>query len=496
MIFRQLFHQETCTYTYLLADELSREAVLIDPVIESIKRDLRLLDELGLKLIYSLDTHVHADHITASGMLRERTGARSGVSAQAGVACADQQLAHGDRLAFGRYELEVRSTPGHTAGCVTYVLDEGSKVMAFTGDALFVRGCGRTDFQQGDAATLYRSVHDQIYSLPADAVIYPGHDYKGHTSSTVAEEWQHNPRLNRKVDRATFVELMDELVHQLDERGSIDLSVQARVVLPLLSDRAGGVPLVVMPRIDHGVCREAVDLIVNRAIQGGGVALLKVRAPATAHKERIAGKRHHLGTLIEDIGHATRRVPRGAAHLELVATKGEPIPMSELLISTGDARLRRDAAASPCSLSQHTGRRDVIGVDVRVEAVDELEPELIEQPQVTLDRLDDRVDKDSLSTELVGQQVGVGAGLLMKELSKDHDASSYSLWKKMAALSRLEPPFTKRVRTARKLRTRRSLKRLTKGAFDASLNGGGDLERCRRARVERCLKTVAFGCAV
>ena len=129
MIFRQLFHQETCTYTYLLADELSREAVLIDPVIESVERDLRLLDELGLKLVYSLDTHVHADHITASGLLRERTGARSGVAAQAGVACADQQLAHGDRLAFGRYELEVRSTPGHTAGCVTYVLDEGSKMM-------------------------------------------------------------------------------------------------------------------------------------------------------------------------------------------------------------------------------------------------------------------------------------------------------------------------------------------------------------------------------
>ena len=125
-------------------------------------------------------------------------------------------------------------------------------------------------------------------------------------------------------------------------------------MLPLLSDRAGGVPLVVMPRIDHGVCREAVDLIVNRAIQGGGVALLKVGAPATAHQERIAGKRHHLGTLIEDIGHATRRVPGGAAHLELVATKGEPIPMSGLLISTGDARLRRDAAASPCSLSQQT----------------------------------------------------------------------------------------------------------------------------------------------
>ena len=211
MIFRQLFHQETCTYTYLLADELSREAVLIDPVIESVERDLRLLDELGLKLVYSLDTHVHADHITASGLLRERTGACSGVAAQAGVACADQQLAHGDRLAFGRYELEVRSTPGHTAGCVTYVLDEGSKMMAFTGDALLVRGCGRTDFQQGDAATLYRSVHDQIYSLPADAVIYPGHDYKGHTSSTVAEEWQHNPRLNRKVDQGAFVELMDQL---------------------------------------------------------------------------------------------------------------------------------------------------------------------------------------------------------------------------------------------------------------------------------------------
>ena len=211
MLLKQLFDQETSTYTYLLADEESREALIIDPVIERVDRDLKLIDELGLHLLYTIDTHLHADHITGSGELRKRTGAITGVSALAEVACIDQPLSHGDVLRFGRYGLEVRATPGHTNGCLTFVVESEGQTLAFTGDAIFIRGCGRIDFQQGDASTLYRSVHDQIYSLPEEALIYPGHDYRGHTVSTVGEEKSYNPRLNMEISEAAFIGIMDGL---------------------------------------------------------------------------------------------------------------------------------------------------------------------------------------------------------------------------------------------------------------------------------------------
>jgi sulfur dioxygenase len=225
MILRQLFDQDTWTYTYLLADEVSREAVIIDPVIEKVERDLKLISELGLKLIYTLDTHVHADHVTGSGTLRERTGALSVVSAVAKVKCADQNVQHGDRIRFGAYELEVRSTPGHTDGCVTYVLHREDETLAFTGDALFIRGCGRTDFQQGSSPDLYHSVHSQIFSLAPNTVIYPGHDYRGHSSSTVAEEKVHNPRLNVGIGKDEFIEIMENL--NLANPRLIDVAVPA-----------------------------------------------------------------------------------------------------------------------------------------------------------------------------------------------------------------------------------------------------------------------------
>ena len=211
MLLKQLFDQATWTYSYLLADTDTGEAVMIDPVLEQVDRDLKLIHELGLNLVYVLDTHVHADHVTGAGQLRRLTGALSGVAGVADVACADRSLVHGDMVRFGQYGLEVRSTPGHTNGCLTYVVQADGKTYAFTGDALFIRGCGRTDFQQGDAATLYRSVHQQIYTLPNDTVIYPGHDYRGHRESTVAEELAHNPRLNQGVSEAKFVHTMDNL---------------------------------------------------------------------------------------------------------------------------------------------------------------------------------------------------------------------------------------------------------------------------------------------
>lgn len=225
MLFRQLFDPESSTYTYLLADEATREAVIIDPVLEQVERDVGLIRELDLKLVYALDTHVHADHVTALGTLRERLGAQTVLSEKAGVGCADVMVKDGDRLRFGKHELEVRETPGHTNGCLTYVT--GDHAMAFTGDALLIRGSGRTDFQQGDARALYRSVHEKIFSLPDSTLIYPGHDYKGRTASSVGEEKRLNPRLGADKSEDEFVDIMAKL--QLAYPKKIDVALPANL---------------------------------------------------------------------------------------------------------------------------------------------------------------------------------------------------------------------------------------------------------------------------
>jgi sulfur dioxygenase len=209
MLFRQLFDRETCTYTYLLADPATRQAVLIDPVLELVERDVQLLRELDLELVHTLETHVHADHVTGGAALRDRLGSTVVVGQASGTACADVPAAHGDVVQVGSLKIEVRATPGHTASCVTYVVHDAG--MAFTGDAIMVRGCGRTDFQSGSAETLYDSVHGQILSLPPETKLYPGHDYKGRTVTTVAEEHRFNPRLGGGRSQEEFVAIMDNL---------------------------------------------------------------------------------------------------------------------------------------------------------------------------------------------------------------------------------------------------------------------------------------------
>lgn len=209
MIFRQLFEPQSSTYTYLLADAASREAILIDPVFEEVRREIALIEELGLKLAATLETHVHADHITGAWLLRAKLGSRIALSARSGAAGADIHLQPGDQVRFGNRYVEARATPGHTDGCMTFVTDDRS--MAFTGDALLIRGCGRTDFQQGSARTLFRSVREQVFSLPDTCAIYPGHDYTGLTSSSVAEEKAHNPRLGLGIREEDFCGYMDNL---------------------------------------------------------------------------------------------------------------------------------------------------------------------------------------------------------------------------------------------------------------------------------------------
>jgi sulfur dioxygenase len=206
-IFRQLFEHKSYTYSYLLADKETREAVLIDPVVDVVDRDVKIIQELGLKLLYSINTHCHADHITGSGVLKERLkGNQSMISAMSG-AKADIKIKHGEIIKFGKFMLEVRSTPGHTDGCVTFVWHDAG--MAFTGDALLIRGCGRTDFQQGDPAMLYDKVHNEILSLPEEFLLYPGHDYTGQTVTTVREEKLYNPRLTKP--KPQFVDIMNNL---------------------------------------------------------------------------------------------------------------------------------------------------------------------------------------------------------------------------------------------------------------------------------------------
>lgn len=207
IIFRQLFDEKTWTYTYILWDHITKEAVIIDPVREQVDRDMKLLRELGLTLIYILDTHIHADHITGSGLLREKTGANIAMWTWASIANPDILLLDWQTLRFWNITIKTLATPGHTDGCTSYVI-EG---MVFTGDALLIRKTGRTDFQWGSPEKLYNSIMHQIYVLPDETLIYPWHDYTGQMLSTVWEEKLYNTRIRVNTPITEFVETMNTL---------------------------------------------------------------------------------------------------------------------------------------------------------------------------------------------------------------------------------------------------------------------------------------------
>ena len=220
MLFRQLFDRETSTYTYLIADTETKTAVLVDPVLEQVERDLSLLDDLDLQLLYCLETHIHADHITGTDRLRHMTGCMGCVPAGASATCADRYLQDGDVITVGAISIEAIATPGHTDSHMAYLANDESisdsaiknsaTGLLLTGDALFVRGCGRTDFQSGDAGTLYDSVTQRLFALPDDTIVYPAHDYRGHTCSTIWEEERWNPRIAGRT-RSEFIDFMTNL---------------------------------------------------------------------------------------------------------------------------------------------------------------------------------------------------------------------------------------------------------------------------------------------
>ncbi len=207
LVFQQLFDSESSTFTYLLADSRTKEAVLIDTVLENLDRDLKLITELELHLKYVLDTHIHADHVTAAGQMRKRCGVLTAVPKKANVPCADLNLSEGDEIKFGEFVIKVLETPGHTDASLSFYCED----MLFSGDALLIRGTGRTDFQSGSSEELYKSITEKLFQLPAETRLYPAHDYKGFTSSSIGAEIKHNPRLGAGKSQQDFIKIMSEL---------------------------------------------------------------------------------------------------------------------------------------------------------------------------------------------------------------------------------------------------------------------------------------------
>lgn len=207
LIVKQLVDRETCTYTYLLIDPITQEAALIDAVKEQFGRDIQIIEELGVELLYTIETHVHADHVTSSGMIRQNTGAKIVFGDAADIKTIDIAVKDGQQLPLGNYTIQAISTPGHTSGCMSFYVDG----VVFTGDALFIRGCGRTDFQQGDSAKLYDSITEKLFSLPDETKVYPAHDYNGRLESTIGEEKHWNPRAGQGNSKEQFIHIMNNL---------------------------------------------------------------------------------------------------------------------------------------------------------------------------------------------------------------------------------------------------------------------------------------------
>ena len=281
IMFRQLFDAASSTYTYLLADRGSGQALLIDPVFEQARRDAALVAELGLTLAWTLDSHVHADHVTGAWLLRERLGSAIAVARAGGAEGADRLLEHGERVEFGSRWLGVRATPGHTSGCLTFVQDDETR--AFTGDCLLIRGCGRTDFQQGDSHALYASVCQQIFTLPAACLIYPGHDYNGLTVTSVEEERRYNPRLGGEVSAGDFAGHMRNL--HLPHPKKIDLAVPAnlRCGRPEGDAWADSEPRWAQLRCSFSGLWEIEPHALIDILQDGAVQIVDVREAAEFH---------------------------------------------------------------------------------------------------------------------------------------------------------------------------------------------------------------------
>ncbi len=274
-MFRQLFDPESSTYTYLLVDDATHEAVIIDPVAEQVERDLKLLRETGARLLYSLETHVHADHITGGNTLKQATGACTVVSADCNAHGYDRLLSDGDVILFGRQEIVVIATPGHTPGSVCYLWQD----RLFTGDTLLIGGCGRTDFQNGSAQALWTSVTTRLFTLDDQTLVYPGHDYKGRRLSSIAEERAFNARFAGQT-RESFLALM----------GNLNLAMPRRIHEAVPANLDGGAPdtRVAAAPAPTQLTNVSPQQFAQLA-QAGAVHLLDVRTPLEFERLHIAG---------------------------------------------------------------------------------------------------------------------------------------------------------------------------------------------------------------
>jgi len=221
---RQLFDYETCTYTYILWDSVSKEALIIDPVLEQTQRDLDYLNKLSLKLKYIVETHIHADHITGAWMLKNKCDAKICCGSETGVKGANILLGDGDEITVGNYFLKAIHTPGHTEGCTSYYIDG----YIFTGDTLFIEGTGRTDFQGGSSENIFESVRNKIFTYPDSTIVYPAHNYKGFTSSTIAYEKQNNPNVGVHMSKEDFIEKEKNMNRPYPKR--FDVAVPANLI--------------------------------------------------------------------------------------------------------------------------------------------------------------------------------------------------------------------------------------------------------------------------
>ena len=293
MIFRQLFDFQTLTYTYLIASRRGGEAAIIDPVLDRVERYMQLIDELDLKLVKALDTHVHADHITGLGALRDRTHCITVMSDQSQVDVVSMRVADGDEIDLEGITLKTLYTPGHTDDSVCYLWDD----KLFTGDTLFIRGTGRTDFQHGDAGDQYDSIFGKLMTLPDETLVYPGHDYKGDTVSTIAEERAYNPRL-QVSSRDEYIDLMNNL--HLDNPKMMDVAVPANLAIGLSQDEIADLGWAY--NITQAKALEAsdqhllVDLRDDTERERNGVIAGSIHAPYAGLEENVAkgGMLHEL----------------------------------------------------------------------------------------------------------------------------------------------------------------------------------------------------------
>jgi glyoxylase-like metal-dependent hydrolase (beta-lactamase superfamily II)/rhodanese-related sulfurtransferase len=331
----QLFDPASSTYTYVLFDEASREALIIDPVDEQLERDLQVLREYGLKLVWAVETHAHADHITSAGRLAEHTGAQTAAPEACGIRTAAVQLADGRALHFGNQTVRALHTPGHTAGSMSYLWQAGGQAHVFTGDTLLINGCGRTDFQSGSSEALYRSLTQVLFALPDNTLVWPGHDYQGRTHSTIGAEKATNARVAGKT-LAEFKATMDSL--NLPKPRRIDEAVPANLSSGMRHDAGGALLMTV--RAATGYAGDVSPQLAYEWWKTGQAVLIDVRTDA---------EREWVGFVPEAVALAWKQWPGMALNPDFDAGIRAAVPPGAKAVLLCRSGVRSIAAAKRAS---------------------------------------------------------------------------------------------------------------------------------------------------